>query len=972
MKSKRQIRSAIALISACVLIGCQLTAPQAVVQTLTISPNDQRGYLTFVMPNKLKVMVISDPNADRSAAALSVFYGSLEDPENRSGLAHFLEHMLFLGTAKYPEPDDYGQYISTHGGSDNAYTASDHTNYFFNIEPDFLEPALDRFSQFFIAPLFSADYVDREKNAVNSEYQLRLKDDGRRVGAAKRQIYNPDHPMSRFHVGSLETLSDGENGNVRNDLIRFYRDHYSANRMALVILGQESTEQLAAWARTYFSAVPDRSLAVAEYPTRLFAEGQLPLRLQVQPIKEQRNISWEFPVPPFDKIYRKNPATYIGNILGHEGRGSLHALLKKLGWIESLAAGGGRLTSEQGMLSVSIALTEAGMKHQLEIGDLLFRYIGLVKRSGVEQWLFQEQSLVSQLYFDFQEKAQPQSYVTRIASNYLYYPDHDVLYGPYALTEFDAELIHDYLEFLRPDNVVVTQVSPVAQSDGRDPWYDVPYKADSLPDLWRTRWQKALLADDGVGPSADLAADLAMVSANPFLPENLELIDEQVGTVPVQVRNSDRVRAWLLSDTEFGVPRASLRLRLESDRVYTTPDQAVKAQLFTRLVNDALNEYAYPALLAGLGYGVQSGSRGITIRLSGYDDKQDLLLDRILSTLKTLDIDGKVFERYKQQMLRGLRNTRQNPPYVQAMAEVPGILLQPSWSPADLEEALQTVTANDVAKWQRGFLTSLHLEALFHGNVTARAADEILDLVEAQLLEDAPARPFLPHRKLVKLDADHGYVRTLAVDHEDAAMVLYVQGVGQGYAQRASYGLLVQILRTPYFNDMRTEKQLGYVARASSSMMVDTPGIVFMVQSPVAGPDRLVQLTRAFSNQFRQQLVEMSAEQFRQNQAAFVNGLLQKDQNLGQRSGRLWGDFSQGVLTFDSREQLAREAEKLTRQDMITLFDSILTDLHSRFLLVYSPGRFDVEEMDIPIIDDPLEFKKTRQFFQLATDRKGS
>lgn len=969
MKLSKQFIPWFVMVSIYLLIGCQAIAPQLVKETPTISPNDHRGYLTFVLPNRLKVMVISDPDTDRSAAALSVFYGSFEDPEDRSGLAHFLEHMLFLGTAKFPDADEYQQYINSNGGSNNAYTASDQTNYSFNIAPNYLQPTLDRFSQFFIAPLFSADYVDREKNAVNSEYQLRIKDDARRTAAVKRQVYNPDHPASRFHIGSLETLSDGEKGSVRDDLIRFYRNHYSANRMALVILGRESTDQLAAWARKYFAAVPDWNLPEAEYPVPLFAPGHLPLRLQVQPVKEQHTISWEFPVPPFDKIYRKNPATYIGNILGHEGQGSLHALLTKLGWIESLGAGGGRVTSQQGMISVSIRLTTAGMEHQVEIGDLLFRYIGLVKRAGVQQWLFQEQSRVSQLYFDYQEKAQPQSYVSMIASNYLVYPDHDVLYGPYALVEYDAQLIQDYLQYLRPDNVVVTQVNPEVQSDRRDPWFDVPFKVDSLPVSWRTRWQAALLADDSGGPSGDLAADLAIVLPNPFLPENLQLIDQHAGTVPIQLRDSDSIQAWLLSDTEFRVPRASLRLRLESDLVYTTPEQAVKAQLFTRLVNDELNEYAYPALLAGLGYGLQSGTRGITIRLSGYYDKQSVLLARILSTLKNLSIEEEVFERYKQQLLRSLRNTKQNPPYVQAMAEVSSILLQPFWSPEELEKALQPITADDVRDWQQRFLKSLHLEALLHGNLTNVAAEEILDLVETQLLQEAPVRPFLPHRKLVKLDADHGYVRSLAVDHQDAAMVLYVQGAGQGYAERARYGLLVQILRAPFFNDMRTEKQLGYVVAATTRMMVDTPGIVFVIQSPVAGPDELLELTRAFNNEFRQQLAAMTEAQFKQNQAAFINDLLQKDQNLRQRTGRLWADFNQGVLTFNSRELLADEAEKLTKQDMIALFDGILTDLHSRFLLVYSPGRFDVEAVDTPTIDDPLDLKKNSRFFQLATDR---
>ncbi|NJN53086.1 MAG: peptidase M16, partial [Gammaproteobacteria bacterium] len=67
------------------------------------SPNDDRSYEYLVLDNGLKVLLVSDPSADKSAAALAVFRGSFDDPPGRGGLAHFLEHMLFLGTEKYPE-----------------------------------------------------------------------------------------------------------------------------------------------------------------------------------------------------------------------------------------------------------------------------------------------------------------------------------------------------------------------------------------------------------------------------------------------------------------------------------------------------------------------------------------------------------------------------------------------------------------------------------------------------------------------------------------------------------------------------------------------------------------------------------------------------------------------------------------------------------------------------------------------------
>jgi secreted Zn-dependent insulinase-like peptidase len=163
------------------------------------SPNDTREYRHLTLPNQLKVLLVSDPETDKSAAALAVYRGSFHEPDSRPGLAHFLEHMLFIGTETYPEVDSFQQYITANGGSSNAYTALDHTNYFFDIKNSALAEGLDRFGHFFIDPLLSPEYVEREKNAVHSEYQMQIKDDGWRGYMVSKQALNPEHPWSSLY-----------------------------------------------------------------------------------------------------------------------------------------------------------------------------------------------------------------------------------------------------------------------------------------------------------------------------------------------------------------------------------------------------------------------------------------------------------------------------------------------------------------------------------------------------------------------------------------------------------------------------------------------------------------------------------------------------------------------------------------------------------------------------------------------------
>lgn len=107
--------------------------------------------------------------------------GNLHDPPHANGLAHFLEHMLFLGTKKYPPENSYSQFILKNGGTKNAATSEDFTYYYFDIKNEVFPDAIDMFSQFFKEPLFTESATVREMNAVNSEFKKNLSEDSRRI-----------------------------------------------------------------------------------------------------------------------------------------------------------------------------------------------------------------------------------------------------------------------------------------------------------------------------------------------------------------------------------------------------------------------------------------------------------------------------------------------------------------------------------------------------------------------------------------------------------------------------------------------------------------------------------------------------------------------------------------------------------------------------------------------------------------------
>ena len=114
---------------------------------------DKLDYGFKVLSNGLKVLLISDPDTNKSSAALGVNIGHLVDKKDEQGLAHFCEHLLFMGSKKYPNENEYSDYIVKNGGDYNASTQRDRTIYYFDVSNEGFEGDLDRFAQFFICPI---------------------------------------------------------------------------------------------------------------------------------------------------------------------------------------------------------------------------------------------------------------------------------------------------------------------------------------------------------------------------------------------------------------------------------------------------------------------------------------------------------------------------------------------------------------------------------------------------------------------------------------------------------------------------------------------------------------------------------------------------------------------------------------------------------------------------------------------------
>ncbi|MES1922343.1 hypothetical protein MHBO_003851 [Bonamia ostreae] len=172
----------------------------------TKSPEDERQYRIAVLKNGIKAVLVSDPETEKGAVCMRVGIGSFSDPVDLPGTAHFLEHMLFLGTQKFPKEDFFENFLQENGGMSNAMTDNEDTKYFYDVHHTGLLPSLEKFASFFTCPLLRRESSKREINAIQSEFEMDLPHDSWRFHQLAAHISDPKTVLNRFSIGILPFL----------------------------------------------------------------------------------------------------------------------------------------------------------------------------------------------------------------------------------------------------------------------------------------------------------------------------------------------------------------------------------------------------------------------------------------------------------------------------------------------------------------------------------------------------------------------------------------------------------------------------------------------------------------------------------------------------------------------------------------------------------------------------------------------
>lgn len=806
-----------------------------------------------ILKNGLQAYLISDPFVQQSAAAVVVETGSWEDPKEYPGMAHFVEHLLFMGTKAYPKESEYSQFIKDNGGLENAFTSADKTVYMFSIETEAYKPALDRFSHFFIDPLFSTDCISRELHAVDQEHAKSIENDLERQFMVLKETGNPNHPNCNFSCGNQKTLSKIPLSTLQD----WYKTHYNANRMHLVMISSLPIAEMRDLAIAKFNPIATNIVHEDEktFPS-LFSDEQKASRIFIKPIKDLKKLSlvWEIPVAAID-LDEKLPE-FAAYILNKEVKGSLLAKLKKENMAESLSVSYDRLSKDQCIFSMDVFLTEGGLLQTDTVISYIFAALQRLKLD-LPNHLFEEFKIISTQRHIHDSMSNVFEKATELASHIIYedlstYPNKTKIPSLFNAQKFNK----NFLDALNPSDCVYLITADPNEIgvilDRKEQWMQVEYKVVPINSKCLEEWKNV-----SVNP------EITLPEANPYLQ------DTQDNPILIYQDESAEVYFKRTYSSSNG-----LSFQFKSPLLDQTPKSEVLAELWLYALNDLLVDDLCFASDAGIGINTSVNPLYLYFEIAGSNEKALLLTKKIFQTAKQVGVSEEKFQTYVSSLTSQYKNSFKELAVVQAHMEMESII---SHNPCNQQKllALQNISWKEFLDFSESLSQCLYTRAFLYVDLSQNQAIELFQ--ELQTTLNTKAYPLTQHieaKMLVLSDLNNPAKLVLKTEQKGSGIVILLQEGSSNFESRAVQKVLSQALQTAFFEALRTQQQTAYIVDSYDQERENQLLQYFIVQSNTHTANDLLARFELFLKDFDKNLdAEISLERFEAIRSSVISSL---------------------------------------------------------------------------------------------------
>lgn len=898
--------------------------------TVNKSPSDNREYNIFTLKNGIDVVTVSDPNLVTSAATLSVGVGAFQDPDDAQGIAHFLEHMLFMGSKKYPKPNEYMQFIQENGGDTNAFTAAEQTTYLFSINSSKFEPALDRLSSSIKDPLFDPTMVGKEINAVNSEWLLNRQSDSFIQQRTAGNTGNPDHPRTKLGVGNKDTLSDSEKILLKK-LRNFYKQYYSANLMKLVLVGKQSPKELKKLATKYFSKIKNNNVDRPITKTISYREQDLGKNIYIKSKVKVPELVIEFPIKNNIASWQSKPNEYIAMLLNSQEPNSLMSFLNEEGYIEEGSSSiDPNAWGADGSAFISFTLTEKGQINKNAIIANTFKYIDLIKSQGINNEFFDELAGINQIQFEDYRTPEALNLAIGFAFNIFDVPLKNLIDYRYVTSEYKPEAIKDVLSKMKPQFARIYHISPDEEINVTLEYADGGYRVTDL----------ALDPQS----SNDIFAKLQLPEPQII---NLDVDDAVFASsgdykVPRKIFDEPGVQAFLSHTQNFIGREGVLVVNLNS------PVPSLSAENLTyAFISNAVFRKKHRLIFQ------RAFQRSGVSIFSNYDDNGNTtfgLVGRTSTQIKNAtDLLNKFAnfqytERDLKDAVKALRDS------FDSISEQ-GISAQLSYyaatttkqgpffySKKEISAALDKATVTGLNQFHNDYINSVYVDIFSHGIETP---EKIISFAKdvRNIIGDTNQSSRWRLSENFKVVAGTGQITKVSTPKNGVGISDIYIYPEKSLEVEARFAMLNKLFSPSFFNELRTNQQLGYAVFSLDYEIHDYPTLAMTIVSDNSELQDLKEKMMNFQYGFAAALENIDAKTIKNVKTALLEDLTQKPENIFVEVAPLIGDWEDGNYKFDTRDKVVNYISSTSRQDLINLNNNFVLNGQFMNLTVQIKGK---------------------------------
>lgn len=882
------------------------------------SPADEAIYKAIRLDNGMEVLLISDNKANKSLFSVGLPIGSMEDPHSQQGLAHYLEHMILMGSKTYPETNSLDGFLTKNGGRNNAYTAPDRTVYYLQVNHNAFDEAVARLSDAFAAPLLSEANAKKEVNAVNAEMVRAKSSDGHLMLAVNRATANPDHPMNKFAVGNNETLSDKPDSKLQDELIKFYQQYYSANLMKAVLYSNQPIEKMATLAANTLGKVENKQIAVPTIDQPLFREQDKGVIIYYKPVTPIKMLALSFDLPEDKADFKQKSGEYLSYIFSNNTDGTLADYIVKNGLADGMSAiYSDDISRNRGNFTIYLRLTEKGLTEQDQLISLVFQQIEKIKQAGIQQSYFDE--LKESLSQDFKHLRADKNfnYGAELVSQMLSYPLEHIIDQSYVVENMDENAIRTKLDLMTVDNVRIMVVDENANTDQKSPYFEAPYAIKKISDTQKAKWL-----------DFSQSVVLQLPALNPYFTTDFSLNQlDKTREIPKLILQEAGTEIYTMPSRYFdNEAKARIRVMFSIEPKSDDLKQDISATLLNVMMGLSRQKMAFQASVAGINANLMTTADSIGIVAEGYTQNLAKLLQDYLVHFSQFELTESAFNQAKERYTESLNATEKESAQRQAMAAIGNFGRYPHYEIARKRSTLNEITLNDVIALREKLhnqITSVRVLSI--GNFSDEQLKTMVKNFEQVVKNQNRVIAFGRYVDINQSQRKLNYIKH--IPHEDNALsVSYFPTGYDEFEGSVRAQLLASIINRWYFDDLRTDKQLGYVVSLGRDRIGLTSGISLTVQSPNASPQTIMIHNQRFLQESAERLNAMSEAEFEKYRSSLIETLQHKPDSLIREFSEYNGDFMRGNAQFDRKARSINLIKNLTKQDIVTFYQQTLID----------------------------------------------